>query len=182
MPEHICKRKIDTNECLNKYVWLIYSNIWMYLSHSVLNALRCYLRLKWYFSRICPALCLTDALSPTPFSFYEGPRAKADGPEAQYYHQLFFGRTIANADEVKITIFWICDWMLVCATSYNGSRLSDVLCSKYLGSVSCPLPDGSRESLHNTKQHFEISKQMLLVVTFLEIKAYEDIQVHWWFR
>ena len=76
MSEHIHKRKLDTNECLNKYVWLIYSNIWMYLSHSVLNALRCYLRLKWYFSRICPALCLTDALSlppPLPSLFMKGP-------------------------------------------------------------------------------------------------------------
>ena len=34
MPEHICKRKIDTNECLNIYLWPIYSNIRLYLSHS----------------------------------------------------------------------------------------------------------------------------------------------------
>ena len=75
-----------------------------------------------------------------PFSFYEGPRAKAGGPEAQYYHQLFFSPTIVNAAEIKIVFFWIRDWMLVCATSYNGSRLSDVLCSKYLGWISCPPP------------------------------------------
>ena len=32
---------------------------------------------------------------------------------------------------------FFCDWTLVCATSYNGSGLSDVLCWKYLGAVSC---------------------------------------------
>ena len=84
------------------------TNIFKYLNVFVTLCFECVAVLppsEMVFSRICPALCLTDALSPTPFSFYEGPRAKADGPEAQYYHQLFFGRTIANADEVKITIF-----------------------------------------------------------------------------
>ena len=34
MSEYIHKRKIDTNECLNKYLWPIYSNIWIYPVHS----------------------------------------------------------------------------------------------------------------------------------------------------
>ena len=128
------------------------------------------------------SLPFTDDLpSPLLSLFMKGPGR----PEAQYYHQVFLSESI-NAEEIKSIDFFLnlWNWLLVCATSYNGSRLSDVLCSKYLGSVSCPFPDGSRESLHNTKQHFEISKQMLLLVTFLEIKnkAYEDIQVHWWFR
>ena len=35
----------------------------MYLSHSVLNALRCYLRLKWYFPEFVP---LSASLMPCP--------------------------------------------------------------------------------------------------------------------
>ena len=58
------------------------------------------------------------------------------------------------------------DWMFVCATSYNGSRLSDVLCSKYLGWISCP---PHRWISRITPQHrttfwnIKISKQLLLV-------------------
>ena len=41
MSEYIRKRKIDTNECPNIYSWPIYSNIWIYSSHSDLQFLRC---------------------------------------------------------------------------------------------------------------------------------------------
>ena len=35
MSDYICKRKIDTNECPNKYIWPIYSNIWINICHTL---------------------------------------------------------------------------------------------------------------------------------------------------
>ena len=41
MSEYICKRKIDTNECTNVYLWPIYLNIWIleYIRHTLVGML-----------------------------------------------------------------------------------------------------------------------------------------------
>ena len=96
--------------------------------------------LVFFRKRYLPILCLTDALSLTlPSLFMKGPGQRLAGLRPNITTNSFFPDH-RQCSGNQNSFFWIRDWMLVCATSYNSSRLSDVLCSKYLGWISCPPP------------------------------------------
>ena len=118
----------------------------------------------------CPA-----SPSPTPFSFYEGPRAKADGPWAQYYHQLFLSDPSSMQRKSKsqtIIIFlnpWLdvglCDFLQWQPTEWRV--MFQISGLDFLPPSQMDLEDHST-TLNNISKITKIAKQMLTEMTSLE--------------
>ena len=135
----------------------------MYLSHSVLNALRCYLRLKWYFPEFVPLSASLMPCPPLPSLFMKGPGQRLTGLRPNITTNSFLAgpspmqtKSKSQFSESVIGCWFV--RLLTMAADW-------VTC--YVRNIWAPFLAPSQMDLenHSTTQHFEISKQMLLVVT-----------------
>ena len=85
--------------------------------------------------------CLLPPPPPLRSLFMRGPGQRLAGLRPNITANSFCPTQCSqNPNHKPASCHFFRDWMLVCATSYNGRRLSDVLCSKYLGGISCSPP------------------------------------------